>query len=238
MSFAEMDAADVVVAGDGTYPMLAIARGIPTVMSMIRSDDERPLAFGLPGETPAARRNHDRYRSYLRYPFDMSCGPADEVLHAAARSEQPILDYKRRFIGAQLDPQVISRAVQRVVAGATAPEIDATRSFTVTAFADELRNRPELLRAYIENFGPDDDASLILWGPGLEEAPLLALVQDTIAAAGIDESKLGDVLLLPGAMSAEVDAALAARSVAVLSEWPAVGQLGALPRFETAALAA
>jgi hypothetical protein len=238
MSFAEMDAADVVVAGDGTYPMLAIARGIPTVLSMIRDDDERPLAFGLPGETPVPRRNHDRYRSYLRYPFDMSCGPADEVLHAAARSEAPILEYKRRFIGDQLDPHVVARAVQRVVAGATAPAIDATRTFTVTAFADELRSRPELLRAYVDDFGPQDDASLILWGPGLEETPLLALVQDTIAAARIDDAELGDVLLVPGAMSAAVDAALAERSDAVLSEWPAAGRLGALPRYETAALAA
>ncbi len=240
MSFAEMDAADVVVAGDGTYPMLAIARGIPTVLSMIKSEDEHPseLAFGLPGETPVPRRNYDRYRDYMRYPFDMSCGPADEVLHAAARGEQPIADYRRRFVGAPLDPQVASRAVQRVVAGATAPAIDATRRFTVTAFADELRERPELLRAYVNDFGPQDDASLILWGPGREEAPLLALVEETIAAAGIDDSQLGDVLLLPGAMSAAVDAALAERSNAVLSDWPAVGRLGALPRYEAAALAA
>ena len=31
MSTAEIDAADVVVAGDGTFPTLAIARGVPTV---------------------------------------------------------------------------------------------------------------------------------------------------------------------------------------------------------------
>jgi hypothetical protein len=174
----------------------------------------------------------------MRYPFDMTRGPVDEVLHAAARSEEPILDYKRRFIGEQLDVQRVSRAVQRLVAGEPPAAIDETRSFTVTALADELRERPELLRTYVERFGPQDDASLILWGPGLEEDALLALAQDTIVAAGIDDAQLGDVLLLPGPGSAAVDAALAGRSDALLSDWPAVGRLGAVPRYEALPLAA
>ena len=95
-----------------------------------------------------------------------------------------------------------------------------------------------LLRTYVERFGPQDDASLILWGPGLEEDALLALAQDTIVAAGIDDAQLGDVLLLPGAGSAAIDAALAERSDALLSDWPAVGRLGAVPRYEALPLAA
>ncbi len=240
MAFDEMDAADVVVAGDGTYPMLAIARGIPTVLSMTISEEERPsqLAFGLPGETAVERRNYDRYRDYMRYPFDMSCGPVDEVLHAAARSEEPILHYKRRFVGEPVDVQHISRTVERLVAGGPPAAIDETRGFTVTALADELRERPELLRTYVQHFGPQDDASLILWGPGLEADALLALAQETIVAAGIDDAQLGDVLLLPGPGSAAVDAALAERSDALLSDWPAVGRLGAVPRYEALPLAA
>jgi hypothetical protein len=240
MSFAEMDAADVVVAGDGTYPSLAIARGVPTVLSMITTESERPseLYFGLPGETPVARRNPELYRDYIRYPFDMTCGPIDEVLHAAARSEAAVADYRRRFIGEPLDSGVLSRAVARVAAGVPDPAIDATRSFTVTAFADELLERPDLLRSYVERFGPQDDASLILWGPGREDAALLSLVEATLEAAGLDPDRLPDVLLVPGPGSAAADAALAARSDAVLSEWPAVGRLGELPRLEPAAVAA
>ena len=236
----DIDAADVVVAGDGTFPALAIARGVPTVLSMIKGDDERPseLAYGLPGEKPVARRRPERYLDYIRYPFDMSCGPADEVLHAAARSEQPIADWKRRFIGEPMDPQRLSRAVERVAAGSPPARIDDTRTFTVTAFADELRERPELLRAYVAGVGPQDDASLILYGPGLEEAPLLSVVEETIAAAGLDMNALPDVLLMPAAGSAAMDAALAERSDAVLGDWPAAGRLGALPRLDPAAVAA
>ena len=113
MSTAEIDAADVVVAGDGTYPALAIARGVPTV-SMTATSAARS-AFGAPRRDAGARRNPDRYLDYVRYPFDMSCGPVDEVLHAAARSEQPIARLEAP-LHRRADGLRASRAVETIVA--------------------------------------------------------------------------------------------------------------------------
>ncbi len=55
--------------------------------------------------------------------------------------------------------------------------------------------------------------------------------QEAIELAGLDDDALPDVLLLPLPGSPEVDALLAARATARLSDWPAVGKLGAVPRF-------
>ena len=77
---AEIDAADAVVAGDGSFPTLAIARGVPTVMygqAWSRSAcPTRPLV--LP--------RGELYLDYIRYPFDVADGPWRARPHAA-RSE-------------------------------------------------------------------------------------------------------------------------------------------------------
>jgi hypothetical protein len=99
------------------------------------------------------------------------------------------------------------------------------------AFADELLERPELLASYAERFGPDDDATLVVWGVGVEADVLLAMVQVAAEAAGVGDDRQPDILLLPLPGSPEVDRVLAERARAVLSEWPPVGRLGGLPRF-------
>lgn len=234
LSYKEIDAADVVVAADGTFPSLAIARGVPTVMY----DQGHPPMFGLPGEEPITLRRGERYLDYIRYPFDVADGPLDELLHAAARSEAPVREWKHRFIGEPFDDRAFPRLLEGIVAaaraGGSAP-LDDTRTFTVAAFAEELRERPELLAAYAERFGPEDDATLAIWGPGASDEALLSTVQGAIAASGVDESRLPDILLLPLPGGAQVDRRLARRADALLSEWPAAGRLGELPRLDAVA---
>ena len=232
LSHVEIDTADVVVAAEGTFPSLAIARGVPVVMC----GQAHPPMWGLPGETPVPLRNAQRYLDYTRYPFDVEDGPLDEVLHAAVRSDEPIRDWKRRFVGDPLNPAAFTAQIERIVAHGRAPvELDETRRFTVVALADELLERPQLLREFAAAHGPGDDATLVIWGAGYEAEPLLATVQAAVAAAGIGDEELPDVLLLPQAGSPAADRALAERADALLSEWPSAGRIGELPRFSATA---
>ncbi len=228
LAHGEIDATDVVVAGEGTFPHVSIARGVPTVIYA----QGLPVSYGEPGEEPVPFLRSDRYRDYLRYPFDPADGPLDEILHAAAASERPIADWKRRFVGQPFDPAAFVALVERTVwAPPPVPVIDETRGLTVVGLADEMLERPALLAGYARDVGPDDDATLVLWGPGLEPDALLATVQAAVAAAGVDESRLPDILLLPLPGTKAVDRALAERADALLSEWPAAGLVGRLPRF-------
>lgn len=227
----QIDATDAVVAGDGTFPTLAIARGVPTVVYR----HAKPLGLGLPDEPVRAPRRPHLYADYIRYPFDAEDGPIDEVVHAAARSDEPILEWKRRFMGPTMRPGAFLELLERIARDPNpAPRLDPTRAFTGVAFVDELAGNPRLLATWAEAFGPQDDATLILYGPGLDANDLLALAERAVEAAGIADDALPDVLLPPLPGSPAVDALLAERASAVLSEWPPVGQLGKLPRFGAA----
>jgi hypothetical protein len=233
----DIDAADLVVAADGTFPSLAVARGVPTVMY----SQAVPPAFGKRGDKTVPLRRGERYLDHLRFPFDVADGPLDEVVHAAARSEQPIVEWKRRFVGAPFDPDAVVSLIERMVRRPEKAVIEPTGAFTIAGFADEVRERPELLATYADTFSPGDDATLILWGAGADEATLLEMVEHALVESGVEDERLPDVLLLPLGVSAAVDRALAERSQALLSEWPGAGRLGQLPRYgaaDGAALAA
>jgi hypothetical protein len=224
---AEIDAADAVVAAPGTLPALSIARGAPTIQY---GGDE--VFLGVPGETPVALRRSERYVDYIRYPFNADDGPLDELIEAAARSEAPIADWKRRFIGAPFNPRDFVALIERIAADRPASvQIDATRSRTTLAFPDELIERPELLEAYADRYGPDDDATLLLWSPGLDERTLLALAEQAIELAELAPERVPDILLVPLPGSSASDQALSERADALLSEWPSAGRIGELPRF-------
>jgi hypothetical protein len=226
--FVEIDVADAVVAGDGTFPTLAIARGVPTAVYR----HAKPLALGLPDEPAKPLLRADRYADYARYPFDPLAGPIDEILHEAARGPEPIEEWKRRFVGPPLRSGAALALLEQLANDPTPPaRLDPTRRVTTVAFADELVANPALLSAYAAAVGPQDDATLILFAPGLDAHDLLALAERAVEAAGLDENALPDVLLTPLPGAPEVDRVLAERADAVLSEWPPVGRLGALPRW-------
>jgi hypothetical protein len=153
------------------------------------------------------------------------------VLHAAARSDAPLADYKRRFHGEPMNPLTVASNIEGIADGEAPVRIDPTRRFTTLALADELVQRPELLRDYVAGVRPQDDASLLIYAPGLEANGLLALTEAAVAAAGLDIETLPDALLAPLPGSPATYRALAERADAILSDWPAIGPLGKLPRF-------
>ena len=131
-----------------------------------------------------------------------------------------------------MDPRAFVATIEAVAAGRQVPAaLDETRTFTTLAFVDELIEHPELLRAYADRFGPQDDASLILWTPGVSSARLLELAEQALAVAGLPDDRVPDVLLTPMPGAPEADAQLAKRADAVLSAWPAAGRIGSVRRY-------
>ena len=208
-SYADMDAADVVVAGQGTYPTLSIARGIPTVVAGAML----PPMYGFKHEPVHPLRRPERYRDYIRFPLDGDADPLDEIIRAAGRSEQPIAEWKRRFIGKPLDEAAVVTLLERVASGpAGAPRLDVDGR-VVLGFAEEVAGRPELLQRL-------RGGTLVLWAPGVAQHEAEAMI------AGHD----GPIVALGHPASAASDRALAERADALLSDWPSAGRIGALPR--------
>jgi hypothetical protein len=227
LGLGDIHAADAVVAGAGTFPALAIARGVPTVIYRHGA----PAMYGFPNERPSPLLRLDRYEDYLRYPFDPDDGPLDEVVHAAALSEEPIKTWKRRFIGTPFDDAAMVAIVEGIVQGTPGPPTVDARRFRVAAFADEVLERPELFARYASCFGPDDDATLVVWGPGLGEASLRAMMRDATVAAGLDERRLPHMAVLAYADALDADRFLAEFADGLLSEWPRLGHIAALPWY-------
>jgi hypothetical protein len=230
---AQLQTSDAVVAAEGTFPTIAIAQGVPAVIY-----SEFVVALGLKDHEIIFPNRLALYEDYARYPFSCDSGDIESIVREAALSEQPIADYKRRFIGEQFHALKFVETFERIINDPQPTRIDATRSRTTVAFAEELIERPDLLRAYVDTVAPADDATLVLWAPALDADALLATAELALEKAGIDGDKLPDVLLTPLPGSPQTEALLAERATAVLSGWPAVGGLGALPRFPVAALSA
>lgn len=93
MTTVEMDAADCVVAGAGTYPCLAIARGVPTIMY----GQFAAAVYGLEGEEMKPLRTLDKYRDLVRYPFDVEDAPLETLITLACSYEA--IEWKKAWIG-------------------------------------------------------------------------------------------------------------------------------------------
>ena len=194
-----------------------------------------------PSACPARRRSScpSRPSSTGTTPGTRSTSPTATSRRSSARPPRA----KRRSLtrsaatsASQFNPLEFAQLVERIAReDRSAPiHIDETRSHTTLAFADELIENPALLRSYCETYGPESDASLLLWAPGVNADQLLEMAELAIAAAGVDENRLPDMLLAPLAGAPRIDAALAERADALLSEWPSAGRIGELPRFSPA----
>jgi hypothetical protein len=95
-----------------------------------------------------------------------------------------------------------------------------TRGLAVLAFADEVAERPELLQAYAERFGPDADATLVLYAPGWDAARAGADLPGVLAAGGIDAEAGPDLLALAVPRDPAYEAALADAVHALLTAAP------------------
>ena len=228
--FVEIDAADAVVAGDGTFPTLAIARGVPTV-------DLPPRPAARPGPPrragaaaapcgavrrlrPVPVRSHRRRRR--RGVCTRPPGRRPRSLSGSAASS-----------GRRCDPAPPWRCSNSSRSDPTPPaRLDPTRRLTTVAFADELVADPDLLLRLCR--APSARRTTRRWScsrPGSMPHDLLALAERAVAAAGLDENALPDILLTPLPGAPEVDRVLAERADAVFSAWPPVGRLGEVPRF-------
>lgn len=228
---AQLATSDVVVGAEGTFPTIAIAQGVPLVMY-----SEFVVALGLRDHEIIFPNRVDLYEDYARYPFSCDTGDIESVIREAALSDEPIAAYKRRFIGEPFHPLRFVELFERVITESLPTRLDPTRTNTTVAFADELAERPDLLRTYVETISPADDATLVLWSPALDGNGLLATAELALERAGIDGEKLPDILLAPLPGSPQTDALLAERATALLSDWPSIGRLGELPRFRVGAL--
>ena len=233
---AEMDVADVVVAADGTFPTIAVARGVPTVIY-----GQGVMALGVPGETRcSAPERPELYWDYTRYPFDVADGDL-ETRRPRGRPQRGA----GRGLEAPLHRRAVRRARVRAAGRAHRPRgppapvhIDATRSHTTLAFADELVENPALLRSYCDDLRPRERRQPAPVGAGRERRP----------AAGDGRARdrrrrrrreppARTCCCAPLAGAPRIDAALAERADALLSEWPSAGRIGELPRFRPALVA-
>ena len=176
-------------------------------------------------------------RTTARYPFSCDTGDIEAVIREAALSDEPIAAYKRRFIGEPFHPLKFVELFERVVTESAAdpPRPDAhahhgrvrRRARRAPGPAARLRGRGlARRRRHARAVGARARRRRACWPrPSWRSS-----------AAGIDGDKLPDVLLTPLPGSPQVDALLAERATALLSDWPPIGRLGELPRFPVAAL--
>jgi hypothetical protein len=100
---AQIDAHDAVCA-TSTFGLLAVARGVTTVMWN--------TGVQYHHETNALPAHMDRYAGFCRYPFDLDDGlRMGELLQAAAADTELVGEWRARFIGDALDPDALTRAI-------------------------------------------------------------------------------------------------------------------------------
>jgi hypothetical protein len=219
----DIDAADVVLAV-GTFAGLSIARGAPTIMF---DQAETPYHIKLDG-TLVHPEKWDDYKDLVRYPFDIADGPLDELIRTAARSDEPIREWRELFVGGPFDETAFCTLLDKLRRD---PVVESElRERVVVAFADELVERPELLTRYSEFAGPNDPVTLVVYAPDRDAETVVEPLQGALAAARLDESNMPDLLLSAIERNEVYERAIARRASALLSDREVTGPLAGLPR--------
>ncbi len=104
------------------------------------------------------------------------------------------------------------------------------RSFAVLADGDELIARPALAALFAARFGPDDEATLVIAVDEARTETTMTGLQDALAAAGLEDDALPDLLVLP-TPSGVLDPRVAPELAAVLTEDDVAPELEAVPRI-------
>jgi glycosyltransferase involved in cell wall biosynthesis/SAM-dependent methyltransferase len=113
------------------------------------------------------------------------------------------------------------------------PVADA-RGFVTLAHAGELLFDPKLLRAYGDAFSGDDDATLVIYAPRVDQAELEQRLVQLASAVGMAGEGSADLLALPFAGAAPDEDALAAGVDAVLSLNPPRAAFRLVPHYHHA----
>jgi hypothetical protein len=108
--------------------------------------------------------------------------------------------------------------------------LDGARAFVAVAHANELIERPELLRAWTAAFAPGDDATLAIATADEDLAAVHARLAQTLDAAGPGTDTEHDLALVLAPTGTPVEIALAREAHAVLGDRPAQRALAGHPR--------
>ena len=112
-----------------------------------------------------------------------------------------------------------------------APErLLGARAFAVLADGDELIARPALAALFAARFGPDDEATLVIAVDDARVEATMTGLQDALAAAGLPDDALPDLLVLP-TPGGQLDPRVAPELAAILTEAPGPPALEGLPRI-------
>jgi len=99
--------------------------------------------------------------------------------------------------------------------------LDGARGFVAAASAEELTERPALLRAWADAFAPDDDATLAILTAEADLETVHARLAQALAHAGLDAEGAHDLALVHAPRGSATETALARESHALLSDGPA-----------------
>jgi SAM-dependent methyltransferase len=106
--------------------------------------------------------------------------------------------------------------------------LDGARAFRTLTFAADILADPAVLRAYAEQFSGADDATLVIYAPGVDVDEAGQRLMQLVSAVGLDGADAPDMLALPTPGRGPEDA-IAAACHAVLSRQPPWSLFGALP---------
>lgn len=114
LTHADIDAADLVIADNGTVAHLALARGVPLVMYGTRT------APDLGHDAPHFPAQWNHYRHLMAYPFDTADAPLGALVEQVCRRSPGVDEYRRRMVGGPFCPERVVAFVEAVAAGKAA----------------------------------------------------------------------------------------------------------------------
>lgn len=98
-NFSDIQKADVVVSHQ-TFAYMAVALGVPTVMI---GEDVAPRSGNAENGFTYSAHFKD-YQDYLAFPLDILNGDTDDIIQTAISTDEPIRDWRDRFIGHPFRP--------------------------------------------------------------------------------------------------------------------------------------
>jgi glycosyltransferase involved in cell wall biosynthesis len=184
------------------------------------AERDRALDAVESGLRAAARGRHDEAAMALA--AALADTPSDEHARLALDDALAALDGRPPRRGS-------ADARAALVAPAPLGELDGARAFVGVTFASELLSDPALLAAWTAAFGEDDDATLVIYAPGGDEAAVADALAPALAAAGIGDDDARDLALVIGAATPDREAGLARGASVLLTRAAAPAPFAALP---------